>query len=256
MRFLLDTHAYLWWALDDPRLSLDALEIIEDSSREVILSAASVWEIAIKHTLGKLSLRASLERVVLEEPARNGFETLAMSPEHACRAGTLPLLHRDPFDRMLVAQAQLEEVVVTAQRRETSLQDTPLSIQAFTGEELEIGGIDNGRDLGIMVPNVVLNPGIAGATADFYVPPADVWVPPADYEMEVDDRGRVDAEAGGVFVFTAPGRALFGDAPGRYVLYVALDTDPKSLTGKAPRTLESNASRWHRIEVDYRTKEN
>ncbi len=112
VRYLLDTHAYLWWALADARLSAGALEVIADSDHEVLLSAASVWEISIKHSLGKLSLSAPLERVVLEEPARNGIGTLAMSPEHACRAGTLPLLHRDPFDRMLVAQAQLEELCI------------------------------------------------------------------------------------------------------------------------------------------------
>jgi iron complex outermembrane receptor protein len=67
------------------------------------------------------------------------------------------------------ANAQLEEVIVTATRRETSLQDTPISIQAFTAEELELGGITNGRDLGIMVPNVVLNPGTGGAQSQFYV---------------------------------------------------------------------------------------
>ena len=67
------------------------------------------------------------------------------------------------------ASAQLEEIVVTATRRETDLQSTPLSIQAFTAEQLELGGITNGRDLGIMVPNVVLNPGTGGGQADFHV---------------------------------------------------------------------------------------
>ena len=67
------------------------------------------------------------------------------------------------------AFGQLEEIVVTATRRETNLQDTPLSIQAFTSEQLELGGITNGRDLGIMVPNVVLNPNTGGAQANFYV---------------------------------------------------------------------------------------
>ena len=66
------------------------------------------------------------------------------------------------------ASAQLEEIVVTATRRETNLQETPVSIQAFTSEQLELGGITNGRDLGIMVPNVVLNPGTGGAQANFY----------------------------------------------------------------------------------------
>ena len=69
----------------------------------------------------------------------------------------------------LSAYAQLEEIVVTATRRATSLQETPISIQAFTAEELELGGITNGRDLGIMVPNVVLNPSTGGGQARFYI---------------------------------------------------------------------------------------
>ena len=71
---------------------------------------------------------------------------------------TVPFLAAVPF----AAQAQLEEVIVTAQRRETSLQETPISIQAFTAEDLELAGLEQGRDLGIMVPNVVLNPAGSG----------------------------------------------------------------------------------------------
>src|SRR5690242_1506875 len=67
------------------------------------------------------------------------------------------------------AHAQLEEILVTATRRETDLQSTPISIQAFTAQQLEVGGITNGRDLGIMVPNVVLNPGTGGAQSNFYI---------------------------------------------------------------------------------------
>lgn len=78
---------------------------------------------------------------------------------------TVPVIASVPF----AVHAQLEEVIVTAQRRETSLQDTPISIQAFTAETLELSGIDQGRDLGIMVPNVVLNPATGGAQNDFYI---------------------------------------------------------------------------------------
>ena len=87
------------------------------------------------------------------------FTTLRVTALSAAVLGYLPIN----------AFAQLEEVVVTATRRETSLQDTPISIQAFTGAALELGGITNGRDLGIMVPNVVLNPGTGGFESDFYI---------------------------------------------------------------------------------------
>lgn len=70
----------------------------------------------------------------------------------------------------------------------------------------------------------------------------------------VDDRGRLEAESGGVFIFSAPGRALFGETPGQYVLYVAIDADPAELAGRPPAAVEADAARWHRIEVDYRTQ--
>lgn len=112
MRYLLDTHALLWWALDDPRLSRPAARVIAEPESELFLSAASVWEIAIKAALGKLVLRGSLTRVTLEEPDRNGIQSLPITREHACRTGELPALHGDPFDRVLVAQAQLEDLVL------------------------------------------------------------------------------------------------------------------------------------------------
>lgn len=70
----------------------------------------------------------------------------------------------------------------------------------------------------------------------------------------VDDRGTLRAESGGVFIFSAPGQALFGDTPGRYVLYVALDPEPTALAGQPPAAVEADADRWHRVEVDYRTE--
>jgi len=105
---LLDTHAFLWWATDDTRLSETARDLIANRRGQIFLSVASVWEISIKHVIGKLPLATTLSRVVIEEPARNGFTSLPVTREHACRTGELPLLHRDPFDRLLVAQAQLE----------------------------------------------------------------------------------------------------------------------------------------------------
>ncbi len=117
MSHLLDTHAFLWWTLDDSRLSDRARQIIEEPEGNVFLSAASAWEIAIKFMIGKLALRAPLSRVVIDEPTRNGIATLPISSEHASRTGELPLVHRDPFDRMLVAQAQVEDLTLVTRDR-------------------------------------------------------------------------------------------------------------------------------------------
>lgn len=108
MRLLLDTHAFLWWLQDDPRLSPPARKAIADRATIVHVSAASVWEAAIKSSLGKLRTDADLS----EEIPANGFVELAVSAQHAWRAGRLPRHHEDPFDRILVAQAALEELTI------------------------------------------------------------------------------------------------------------------------------------------------
>ncbi len=100
-RLLLDTHALLWWLADDPRLGHSARVLIADGRNEVWVSAASAWEISIKKALGKLDAPDDLQRIVDEE----GFEQLAITFFDGEAAGRLQPLHRDPFDRMLVAQA-------------------------------------------------------------------------------------------------------------------------------------------------------
>ncbi len=113
MSLLLDTHVVLWWLAGDP-LEESAAERIADPATLVYVSAASVWEVALKRALGKVRLDGSLGEAVTAA----GFEPLRITLEHAERAGSLPDHHRDPFDRMLVAQAQLEDlVVVTRDRR-------------------------------------------------------------------------------------------------------------------------------------------
>ena len=110
MTVLLDTHALLWWLTDDPRLSPVARRTIADESIRVLASAASAWEIATKHRLGKLGLAAS---IVQRYPAlieAEGFDPLPISVAHALHAGSYPQDHRDPFDRVLAAQAELEKV--------------------------------------------------------------------------------------------------------------------------------------------------
>jgi PIN domain nuclease of toxin-antitoxin system len=107
MRYLLDTHAFLWLATDDPQLTAAARTIFTDSEQECFLSAASVWEMAIKSSLGKLTLATSLSQLVRGGLER-GLRLLDVTASHAYLTERLPFHHRDPFDRMLVAQALQE----------------------------------------------------------------------------------------------------------------------------------------------------
>ncbi|HVZ23590.1 MAG TPA: type II toxin-antitoxin system VapC family toxin [Vicinamibacterales bacterium] len=114
MRLLLDTHALLWWLDGDRRLSVRARRLIGDETNAVLVSAASAWEITTKFRLGKLPGAADVAADVLGCVAGQGFLTLDISVLHAQRAGGLPGLHRNPFDRMLVAQAQLEDIAIVS----------------------------------------------------------------------------------------------------------------------------------------------
>lgn len=109
MRLLLDTHAFLWWLTDVDRLSGSARHVIEDPDNVVHVSAASVWEASIKTALGHLDVGSD---DLPAEIAATGFVELPVTAKHGWRAGALPLHHRDPFDRLLVAQAQLERLVL------------------------------------------------------------------------------------------------------------------------------------------------
>ena len=110
MRLLLDTHALLWWFTDDPRLSKTARDVIANQSNTVLVSAASAWEIATKHRLGKLGDIAEAVDRFSELITADGFEHLPVSCFHGLKAGSYPVAHRDPFDRMLAAQSELESV--------------------------------------------------------------------------------------------------------------------------------------------------
>ena len=109
MRLLLDTHAFLWWLNDDPKLRAKARAAISDPGASVYVSAATIWELSIKARLGKLDLEGTDP---VGEIAANDFLELPISARHALAAGDLPRHHDDPFDRMLVAQAQLEDLVI------------------------------------------------------------------------------------------------------------------------------------------------
>jgi PIN domain nuclease of toxin-antitoxin system len=108
-RYLLDTHAFLWWILDDPRLGQNSKRMIADANNEVYVSAASLWEISIKEKLGKL--RAP-DVVMSDVVVNEGFLPLSISLTHGEIAGALPEHHKDPFDRMLVTQAQKEGLIL------------------------------------------------------------------------------------------------------------------------------------------------
>lgn len=115
MRVLLDTHTFLWWVLDAPKLSAECRRILDDGANDVLLSAVSGYELAYKVNQGRLTLPETPDVYVRSRLVANGFEALSIELDHALRAASLPLIHRDPFDRLLVAQAQLEELpIVTA----------------------------------------------------------------------------------------------------------------------------------------------
>jgi PIN domain nuclease of toxin-antitoxin system len=121
MNLLLDSHALLWWLADQP-IDTRATERIADPGALVIVSAASVWEIAIKQALGKLRYEGS----IAEHTRLDGFEPLAIGFDHAERAASLPPHHRDPFDRMLIAQAQIEHLTIVTRDRAFDAYDVDL----------------------------------------------------------------------------------------------------------------------------------
>ena len=111
MRLLLDTRAFLWWVINDGRLSQAARRAIVDDDNDVLISAASAWEITTKHRLGKLPGADLIAADVAGAIGNQGFDALVITVDDAARAGALPGPHRDPFDRMLIAQALTRNLV-------------------------------------------------------------------------------------------------------------------------------------------------
>jgi PIN domain nuclease of toxin-antitoxin system len=111
---LLDTHIFLWWLFDAPELPTGLKEQLSDSRQPALVSAVSVWEISTKYRLGKLPEAASVAKNVPLWIERAGFRPLAVTPEHAQLAGNWDMEHRDPFDRMLAAQAKLEKLPIAS----------------------------------------------------------------------------------------------------------------------------------------------
>jgi PIN domain nuclease of toxin-antitoxin system len=110
MRALLDTHTFIWWLSDNPALTARARYVIVDTRNEIFVSAASGWEIATKVRLGKLPTASNLAADFSSSIQNEGFQIMAISGDHAVRAGLLPGSHKDPFDRMLIAQSQAENM--------------------------------------------------------------------------------------------------------------------------------------------------
>lgn len=122
MRLLLDTHVLLWWLADDERLAAETAAAIEDGRNEVLVSAASVWEVEIKRAKGTLKAPDDL----LEQLAGAGFSPLAIDPAHARDAARLPRRHEDPFDRMLIAQALAEGATLVSSDAAISRYQVPI----------------------------------------------------------------------------------------------------------------------------------
>lgn len=114
MRLLLDTHALLWWLAGDEQLSAPARAAIEDYDNPVYVSAASAWEVATKHRLGKLPEIGPMSNDFAREITQQGFLALEITLDHGQRAGALPGRHKDPFDRMLIAQSQAQNLVLVS----------------------------------------------------------------------------------------------------------------------------------------------
>jgi PIN domain nuclease of toxin-antitoxin system len=112
VRALLDTHAFIWWANNDPALSNAARVVLANRTNEIFLSAATIWEMAIKAALGKLVLAQPVSSFVSSQIAQYQFLPLTITLDHAYQVETLPPYHNDPFDRLLIVQATLENLVI------------------------------------------------------------------------------------------------------------------------------------------------
>jgi PIN domain nuclease of toxin-antitoxin system len=112
MRILLDTHTFLWWVADDPKLSVNAKTIIANPDNDVYFSVVSAWEIIIKVGTGKLTLSEPPETYIPSRVASNQFEILPVQMSHILRVNSLPNFHKDPFDRLLIAQSIEENLSI------------------------------------------------------------------------------------------------------------------------------------------------
>jgi PIN domain nuclease of toxin-antitoxin system len=122
---LLDTHAFLWFITDDPRLSVTGKATIANPAHDILISPASYWELAIKIRLGKYPLSVPFETFITRGIIDNRFHILPIEPRHAAAVATLPFHHRDPFDRLIIAQAIVEQVSLVS--ADTAFDAYPIS---------------------------------------------------------------------------------------------------------------------------------
>lgn len=127
MRLLLDTHTFIWWDIEPARLSPRALMLCQDPQNQLILSVASVWEMEIKTQLGKLHFDKPLADMIADQQRANKLEILPIMLAHALVIGALPLVHRDPFDRLLIAQAKVESIPIIS--RDENFTAYPVSVE-------------------------------------------------------------------------------------------------------------------------------
>ena len=114
MRLLLDTHVFLWWVYDDPKLTQISKTVIEDTANIKYISVVTAWELAIKSGQGKLKLNQAAGDFYNKYVEQNGFEVMHLSLHHLFAVENLPLHHKDPFDRLLIAQAQIEKLAIVS----------------------------------------------------------------------------------------------------------------------------------------------
>ena len=125
MNVLLDTHVFIWWDSEPEKLSKNILELLSQPETGRVVSLGSLWEMQIKHHLGKLNLRQSLPDIY-ESQRQNGISFLSMSPAHIFQLSALPNHHKDPFERILIAQALCEGLTLISQDRTFRQYDVPL----------------------------------------------------------------------------------------------------------------------------------
>lgn len=114
MKLLLDTQCWLWWFSQPEKLSEESITQIADNTNEIWFSVASVWEIGIKVAIGKLPLPEQIDDYISSRMIQLGARSLEITASHALQAAALPLLHRDPFDRMLIAQSKMEAMTIVS----------------------------------------------------------------------------------------------------------------------------------------------
>ncbi|MEL7071964.1 MAG: type II toxin-antitoxin system VapC family toxin [Cyanobacteria bacterium J06581_3] len=114
MRLLLDTHAFMWWDSTPEKIPSETSALLKQPDNEILLSIVSIWEMQIKTQLGKLTLRENLADIVRQQQATNSIELLSITMAHVLEIDELPYHHKDPFDRLLVAQSRVESVAIVS----------------------------------------------------------------------------------------------------------------------------------------------